>query len=279
MGLPMFYMTAALIFSLLLLTNGLIQIPGPRSVSKRQGPSSATLATRHDKAIRETVLIDLLGSVSYPELRSIQKPTLLKYIFRKQRNVQHRLDAKWTWSDAPNLDGLFRGRLGLDRPSHLNGAIKFFVTKVPRLGECSLFRAIHALKGWSLAPPALQRLPRPLEAPVLISGLLMLHQPRDVVIRSFLALISYLQPCESIRQVWQPARPTLSSQCRGLVLNPLESEVPGETTSDVLTLPATSRQPLAPLGSHSHGQFVQALKNAVALLDMGGTSRGHFQKQ
>ena len=201
MGLPMFYMTAAFIFSLLLLTNGLIQIPGPRSVSKRQGPSSATLATRHDKAIRETVLIDLLGSVSYPELRSIQKPTLLKYIFHKQRNVQYRLDAKWTWSDAPNLDQLFRGRLGLDRPSHLNAAIKFFVTKVPRLGECSLFRAIHALKGSSLAPPALQRLPRPLEAPVLISGLLLLHQPRDMVIRSFLAVISYIQPRESIRQV------------------------------------------------------------------------------
>ena len=82
-------------------------------------------------------------------------------------------------------------------------------------------------------------------------------------------------------------------QGRGLVLNPLESEVPEETnifgetvivnlsfwTSDVLTLPATSRQPLAPLGSHSHGQFVQALKDAGALLEMGGASRDQFQKQ
>ena len=79
----------------------------------------------------------------------------------------------------------------------------------------------------------------------------------------------------------------------GVASQSFGERVPGETntfretvivnlsfwTSDVLTLPATSRQPLTPLGSHSHGQFVQALKDAVALLEMGGASRDQFQKQ
>ncbi len=168
------------------------------------------------------------------------------------------------------LDKMFWEGLGLDGASHLIAAITFFATEVSRLGEFSLPRATRALKGWSLAAPPLQRLPLPLEALGLILGLWLLKQPRDMVIRGFLAFICYLRPRESILQVWQLVRPTLSSQSWALLLNPLESEVPGKTNifdetviidhslwiSDVLTLLTAGRQPLDPLWSHSHAQFV-----------------------
>ena len=313
MGLPIFHMTAAFTFSLLLFMSCLIQIPGAKSVLKRQGPDSATLATRHDKRIRRAVLFDLLGSLSYLEQRSIRTPTLQEYIRRGQRFVQYCLEAKWTWSDAPGLDHvlimyldqMFWEGLGLDGASHLIAAIKFFVTEVSRLGEFSLPRATRALKGWSLAAPALQRLPLPLEALGLILGLWLLKQPRDMVIRGFLAFICYLRPRESILQVWQLVRPTLSSQSWALLLNPLESEVPGKTNifdetviidhslwiSDVLTLLTAGRQPLDPLWSHSHAQFVQAFKDAIVFWKMewmgatlyslrhGGASWDLLQKQ